>query len=805
LAVVLALIVFVPWWKPGHEVVIGKWLGNPPMPTSLGSVRTDWSYILALPEIQRQHLQWGTETLFTYGPLGFFHTAYVPSRLIALVLVVRVALAVVFALACHRLLAKARVRSRWAVIVLWIALVIVWFDLAEGRHEIYWLSFPILLVVFDVLDRDDRLRPTGLLIALAACTGFVSLVKFSFFTVAAVCVVAILCNDLARRRWSWTAFVAIASAAVLWVAADQSLRTFPHWFAASVELSTTYSDAMAKGFLAPYSYSDLALFGIAAIVPLVAYAVVPTRPRRGQFLLISVLLLVTFIQSKHAFGGNQLEDATSTLAFLIVVYAALIPFGTLSPRRAAIAVGALAAGAVSSGAILIQHDSWDGTLATRPWDAAAYVADKTVAARDRLRAGGQGTEAFQARIRALAALPPLKGTLDAFPDYAGVAVSLAGVTYHPRPMFLSINSQTPRMIRANADFYRGADAPGTVLFNLFVYPALPWDRFPASVDGQSWLQFLSHYDVTDQTDDFVVLKRGRDIAYRLDPISTLHIRPGERVSVPTRSGLLWATLDIRRSIVGSLVNAIYKSPPTWVSVRSAGTTSSFRLVPEMAREGFLLSPLTTTNDDFVLLSQVRRGHDLGNEIGRVSSFVVDSSPHLPALLASTMTLRLYRLHLTTTRSALPPYATRLLAAYDVRRHVRKALFPPQLIREGGLPAVLAHAPSETVVPVPIHATNVRIRYGLDPSAWQAPGANGDGAVFTITALRASGGKKVLWERLVDPRNGQDRRMFTVAIRLPPRTGRLVLRTLPGPRSDPSFDHTYWAGITWGSGRYSRRS
>jgi hypothetical protein len=547
----------------------------------------------------------------------------------------------------------------------------------------------------------------------------------------------------------------------------------------------------------------VALFSVAAVVPFALVAWLTARRDAAAWLLLLAFAVVAYVETKHAWGGNQLEDATSSLLFLTVVYAAALPFNVLPRWRAAWALAALVIGAAAGATVMERHDPWAQTLVERPWDAFVYLGSKDASAARLVASEGKknrdGLERMHERIRELARLPPLSGTVDAFPDYSAVVVSLPHVVYTPRPMFLSINAQTHSVLQANARFYRGPRAPRTVLFEVFVYPALPHDRYPTTADGPSWLALLSHYEVTGTTRDFVVLGRARTVPYTLEPLGARDIHFGDAVALPgARGGMLWARIEVARSALGTLLDAVYKVPPISIVVDpKRGPKQSFRLVPEMAREGFLLSPLITSNADYILLSQARHGHDLSREIGPLSSLTLRTSE--PAsVYKKTIRLRLYRLRLAAPVAGLGPEIRRLLSLKHLLSGPKRSIFPVQLAATGvrGRTVLFAHAPSRIEVAVPRGSRSVALRYGFESSSWNALSGHTDGAEFRLLAASADRTRPI-WHRFVNPvAHPRERAELTASAEIPIGTRLLFLETLPGPRGDVAYDHTYWAGLAF---------
>src|SRR6266849_4763521 len=60
-----AIVGFVPW----HTA--GPWYPPNFKVTSLADLNVDFSFMIALPILLRNHVQYGPDAIFTYGPLGF--------------------------------------------------------------------------------------------------------------------------------------------------------------------------------------------------------------------------------------------------------------------------------------------------------------------------------------------------------------------------------------------------------------------------------------------------------------------------------------------------------------------------------------------------------------------------------------------------------------------------------------------------------------------------------------------------------------------------------------------------------------
>jgi hypothetical protein len=242
-------------------------------------------------------------------------------------------------------------------------------------------------------------------------------------------------------------------------------------------------------------------------------------------------------------------------------------------------------------------------------------------------------------------LPAIEGGVDIYPSDQ-VTLLAHGLDYRPRPIFQSYVVYTPELARRNADALARETAAPTVLLEV-----APIDqRWPSLEDGPSWPELLARYDPTELASGFLVLRRAR--APR--PVSFARLletraRTGERVEL-TAGGdeLVWATIDVRPSIAGRLRALALRPAPVWLTATTrAGDAVRARLVPGMARAGFLLSPLVRDARDFGALGdRAARRERLGERA--IVSFAVDG-----AGLEPEVAIKLDRLDVTSPALSAP--------------------------------------------------------------------------------------------------------------------------------------------------------
>lgn len=584
---------------------------------NLGDLNVDVAFQLALPYFLEQHFQYGEQVIFTYGPWGILMSHFTgPSWRIA-ALVFRVTLVIsVFLAMC---VLADRGRNRWSRIYIWsggVVLVMLW---ATGHRDSYFL-IPALLVAYqrwtnEIVANHNinfyRRRAEQLLwIVLTLLSGGLALAKFNIFIVSSAAFFLILVGDLWKRRWPILPFTFVASLLTAWGLAGQELSNLPSWVLRCLDLSNGYADAMSKGFFIPYGIGVVITFYSSVVLILAAAYTGAALHRWTQPSLLSLLLttILCFVAVKHGIGGNQLEQA---LALLVVVMwfvsqLLLVPavgdtrerklpwfkFGVINGVLALLFLIVVAASI--NFPIRAPRESW--------------VAMRLNATQLILLFRGESTDKWEDALKNAHNFwkPPSMQkyqTIDVYPQHTALVMERDGLIYTPRPAFLSLNAHTSSLAVLNARHLESSKAPNYVLFQILTKDNKINNRYPSLSDGLSWPLLLSSYSADKIEDDFVLLKKRQpvDVDRRLFLETSLSM--GETVSLPqAESNIVWAELDLKRSIFGAIIHFIYKSPHVQINVRTKDSVEHvFQVIPEMTKTGFLLSPLVESNVDFLNL------------------------------------------------------------------------------------------------------------------------------------------------------------------------------------------------------------
>ena len=195
-----------------------------------------------------------------------------------------------------------------------------------------------------------------------------------------------------------------------------------------------------------------------------------------------------------------------------------------------------------------------------------------------------------------AALPTPRGSTDLYP-YDNALLIVSGAEFNPRPVFQSYSAYTPHLAEMNAAHLRGPDAPASLLFSLNAID----ERWMTLEDGPSYLELLSRYRPVEHADTYWLLTRlSTPRSLRLEALEPIVAEAGETIQIPDPRGApLYAQLDVRPTLLHAVASPLYKSAPLYMAATLAdGRVVSGRLVPGMARAGFILSPCLVDEKQF---------------------------------------------------------------------------------------------------------------------------------------------------------------------------------------------------------------
>lgn len=569
-----------------------------PWQVELFDATLDGSWRIVANEAFVARLQSGSEIVFTVGPYGFLYWSVYHPETYRLVLASWTVFALVYLGAVWRL--GIGLRLPFYVRLGWLVGALILGAVDRDNTVLNGIIILALIHYFYAVDRSTSLF--GLV--LMCVVGWVGLIKFTFFVLAAL-VVAVVAMDQAifRRRVPWGGAVFLVSLTAFWLLAGQSLSGFPMFVRNSLEISSGYVDAMSVS--SGLKIELLQFLGIAAILFLLVAEASWRRWRWQSALPLVALSGVLYVLFKHGFVRHDQHSiiAALGLVFLTLCYG-LATGCELQGNGRRIAMAGLFAGALMLSTETLTRHTGKGLAATavekcvRALPAQAKAFSQALSGNSRLQ---QAHAARLAEIREANPLPGIVGPVDLYPFKQGVLVS-HGLEYRLRPVFQSYSASTGPLAKLNLDHLRGKHRPGTILFDIETIDK----RFPAQDDGLSWPDLLTAYDVAEVAKTFLVLTNNPNPrTASLGFLTTVKAQLDQPIEVPAvKDEPIWMVLDIRPTIFGRVLAFLIKPPALYIDVRTRdGVEREYRLIPRVAGAGFLLSPVIANRDDFLALTQ----------------------------------------------------------------------------------------------------------------------------------------------------------------------------------------------------------
>lgn len=622
LAVAAAVLVFLCAFHPPWDSAVGL----------------DPSWQIGLTEAHDRALQFGTDIVFTYGPLGYLIMGAANQQTYAAMLACSIAIA----LLCAGLVlsAAAEPGSIGRKLIFVSAMMIVF--AAIRRELLYVIIIAWTLAAF----RDKKPAPLAAFV-LGAFSGVASLAKFEFALAAGVggFLLFAVRAALARRngvetqghvvafltfsagflgaygfpfaRFDYGAPVALALAALLLSSATLGLRarrldgrvgagvaflsslllalspSCRAFTIASLQISSGYSSAM--------SVEGDPLFVVLALCCAVLLGLLVVANLQVVTLPVAIALAVAiFVSFKEGFvredghvigyflaaflvAGAVARFSAGRRLFAIGLTCVLLLLFALNVVAGRFGYPDLAATPFSLETLSQEASGVAAAVSARPSDVARAFADNLASDRlpdaVRLEIGTQTAEALPSETSAIAA---------------------NDLRWDPEPVFQTYQVDTQALDDLNASHLEQHGAARI----LYAWDAID-GRYPFWDQPAAHEILLCRYRVDDAVSSPVYTRSGipmlllsRTLPRCGEPQAGAAAHYGWDQQIPVGqpgAGLTFANISIRYSIAGQLMKTFYRIPPVYVRVTAEGTSDvSYRFLAETAGDGVLIDPFPQT-------------------------------------------------------------------------------------------------------------------------------------------------------------------------------------------------------------------
>jgi hypothetical protein len=515
----------------------------------------DFSWVVALHLAALQHLQWGRDILFTYGPLGFlsFPSVALPeTSALGLFCVAAMMwlLAVTFLLALQRWLPLLA-----ACAASFLGVVLVGVLLFPEAACVAGVLLAGLVLAGGLGSRAEEVAT----VVVAALAALLLLMKTSSGVTLSLAVPLLVwaapANRLRRGLTAGIGFAAVLAAA--WLAAGQSISGFPRWLYGAFLMASNYTESMAIQEPAR-RWEDVALAVYLAVFWL-AFAGGCARgsPRRVAALVVLLAgagwLFVKAGFVRHVGHGHS----PITFGFLLVA-PLMVPW-----RRRWRPVGL---GLAASAGLLLAVARGVAPFALFDLRARARELSFELSTVASSEARAERAASAKARIRRDFPLPP--AVLDALKghrvhvDPHDVAILWANsLDWEPLPVFQAYAAYAPALDRMNAERLADARGPDRILRRRLIESIdgrSPWWETP-----ESTLARLCRFEPVASSEIWQVLERGPDRCGTERPIDSVRAEPGSAAKVPLPSEanrVVVAHLDAQASFAERLETALWRPP-----------------------------------------------------------------------------------------------------------------------------------------------------------------------------------------------------------------------------------------------------
>lgn len=572
----------------------------------------DGSWLQMLSFASAQKLQFGKEIIFTYGPWGFIQGAAIEPHTYFVSLAINFFLAAILGVALS-------LNQRGLSLYRQIVLLFLFLLASAGRFPDERSYALPLLGVFLALDTATPFRNL-LLMAIACASALLGLVKFTYILHGvALLTIADTVRWLRFRRIPVLVPGYLCFFVVFWLVSGQRLNGLTAFLANSWSVASGFNEAM--GTVGP-GY-QIILFLAGGMLSLVAFWIATPKLSGPVRMATALALFINFFwcfKTGFVRHDSHIVHAFSGLIISIVIIAPVIFESPVKLDYFRQGLGLIAVislfilssvplmeDSLSLGFLLKNVKAIAGLFTGRTESAVREQYVELLNATTNPKLGPTSQLRFETDgvfstscINVQAASSSPKKSEDYFPwSESGPFIGTGEL--HTRPVFQSYSAYTPLLIRENVGFMRSDKAPDIVHFGICTID----DRFPSLDDGACWPDLLSRYRLTDASGGYLRLeKRTTPLGMRMRSISKSTISANREFDIPGGKGsVIWAKIIIKPTLLGKLAGILFKMPRVALfATLSDGTKSEYRLVPQMASEGFVLSPVVKSTEDFATLA-----------------------------------------------------------------------------------------------------------------------------------------------------------------------------------------------------------
>ncbi len=727
-----------------HRDRIGAWLvavsafvcwyqrGNPPSGVNLES-----SWFDVLTRAFTQGWQWGSDIIFTYGPLGFL-TPYLTwnpetASVFRIGQIVLCLLWAAMAFAFARRLGTLRQALLIGAIFAFYPLLVI---------DIGWnipFVFAVVLIYRMVDEVPQRTHRSSWYITIIVLLSLLALIKFTgqVMWVGVMAYATLL--GLLRRDYRTALTFGLGGPAIflaIWLAIGQSISGLGAYFATSLNMSSGYG-AMS---LQPGPHMDAigaATFAALATIIVIGYWL---SAARLAYVLAAIALLTMSLMVWKA-GYVRPDDHVVIFygsAFFIALAALCLP---VEHRPKLIALRWLGLAGLTIVCLTVSYRflgfDWGMARMSGSLGSLLHPGASTAdwAAHWKEQAAKFQLPHTQARVG--------QSKVDVLMNEQSIAI-LNHLNYQPRPAFQGYAAYTTELTRRNeASILDPATAPDYLLTKL---QSIDY-RLPTGEDPLTVLAALRSYLPVDFERGYLVMRR---TGWPIQPIEVPDVAAwkvvtlGADITMPDTPAPQVLFFDVQLTFWGKLRSTFLREPNLRVEMQlNDGSKQSYLLVRRLGHAGMLISPFLLSETDYL------RWHASLGERRVMVMRLIASEPTEVRWFESRVTYALQSIDLPRVR------------VDKLSEELQQALYPgfrpapmrvesgrQEVVNEAGKDVLFTHAPATLTFELGAGEWTAKGSFGLLSSAYQCEIS--DGIALVADRVDANGNTTRLFSRQINP-------------------------------------------------------
>lgn len=607
-----------------------------PLHPQMPSAGLDPSWMFAMNQTVANGLVFGRDSIFTFGPYAAIYTHVYHPATDTIALAGSLSISIALLLTLFALSDKNGYRAAYLAPII--------FSLVST--DTILIAFPFLSVLLCSKSQEHHphsgSRQAAWYSAILMCAlamAVLPFIKGTFAISSGLCFLFSMILLLGKREFllaNTFLCIFISGAAIFWLAAGQPLLAAPSYFSNIGKIISGYTEAMA------YGGGAKRLFEVTCYLVLSYYtlklwlrSLTAEHDSLTRLIIAATLLLTLFMACKAGFVRHDAAHVLTAFgAILFLSWLSLF----LGKSNANLILTSVALFALLWASTNYSNLSLFGILKHAATSAPQQI---TFGISDRLMQKHELELQYADALfnmRQTDKFPVLDGTIDIYPTDQALVLA-AGMRWSPRPIMQSYSAYTPALTEINKNHLADTSAPDNIIFSV----APINDRHPAMDDGPSWPYLLSNYQPTQKVGDYILLQH-KPLQERTTPkasiLSQYAFKLGSDVLLPNNTAVVWATIDVRPTLLGKLAILAFKTSRLGMSVEMENSKKvTYRFIPEMAQSLFMLSPAIQTTDDFLNLYHDSKPTELSAQ--KTASFNVNGGWLTPWLWQKNATITYY--------------------------------------------------------------------------------------------------------------------------------------------------------------------